>query len=44
MTKSVHIWRWRIDIRRGGTATPWPWTEIVFSRRTPRATRAAEES
>lgn len=34
--RTIRLWRWHISIRRGGQATPWPWTEITISRRRPR--------
>jgi hypothetical protein len=36
VAKAIYVWRWRIDVRRGGRATPWPWTEVVVSRRDAR--------
>lgn len=39
---TIRIWRWCIQLQRGGRATPWPWTAITISRRHPRTLTGEE--
>lgn len=32
-SKEFNFLLWHVKVRRGGTATPWPWTDINVSRR-----------